>query len=107
MQTASSGIYIALITALISGRRQASGRRDRLGRDEEERGKLHPDHRRLSSKSRRRLLLGGVRALDYLRRAVDLGKAQPEDNEDGIARIDEALNGWPASVARSLTVLPS
>ena len=36
-----------------------------------------------------------------------LAKAQPEDIEDGIARIYEALNGQPASVARSLPVLPS
>jgi hydrogenase-1 operon protein HyaF len=37
----------------------------------------------------------------------DLAKAQSQDIEDGIARIDEALNGQPASVARSLPVLPS
>jgi hypothetical protein len=36
-----------------------------------------------------------------------LAKAQPEDIEDGVARIDGALNGQPASVARSLPVLPS
>jgi hydrogenase-1 operon protein HyaF len=37
----------------------------------------------------------------------DLAKAQPEDIEDGVARIDEVINGQPANVARSLPVLPS
>jgi len=36
-----------------------------------------------------------------------LAKAQPEDIEDGIARIDEALNGRQANAARSLPVSPS
>jgi HupH hydrogenase expression protein, C-terminal conserved region len=36
-----------------------------------------------------------------------LAKAQPEDIEDSIARIDEVINGQSANVARSLPVLPS